>query len=598
MEPSRGMKRAVVYARVSSKEQEREGFSIPAQLKLLRAYADEHLFEVTHEFVDVETAKTTGRTGFGEMLSVLRKTRAVMLVEKTDRLYRNLKDWVTVDQLDLEIHFVKENFILSQQSRSSEKLVHGIKVLMAKNYIDNLSEETRKGLREKAEQGGFPGRPPLGYRRTVGVSGKSIIEPDPDVAPIILKIFEAYATDQYSVRDVTKLAREAGLRFRGTGSPIKSAAVHQILRNRIYTGDFDWNGQRFKGTHSPIVSYELWEKAQAILDQRSENRLRRTKRDFLFSRLVACGHCGSAMVAEIKKGKYVYYHCTGWRGKCNEPYVREELLRDKFKKVLEGLVVDDATLEWLRRELRASERDTNRYQDEAIARLEHEITRLQNRIERMYLDKLRDRRTGDVGARTRTPGQVTERFFDAKTEEWRAEQARIGRTIDEHRAAGHNYIEQGVRILEVAQEAHRSLSDRGERARASRTLLSWTLSNCHWAKGELATGFRQPFGMLAEAVAAARREDVAGLGPGDICPVWRGGRDSNAPPDSESAAIQGDFTNHATDEVRQEARCSQDEMQNDTRVSKIIAFVEELAGRSLNIAEHARLLDALDRLHR
>ena len=79
-----------------------------------------------------------------------------ILVEKTDRLYRNLKDWVTLDELDLEIHFVKENVVLSTDSRSSEKFMHGIKVLMAKNYIDNLSEETRKGMTEKAEQGIWP----------------------------------------------------------------------------------------------------------------------------------------------------------------------------------------------------------------------------------------------------------------------------------------------------------------------------------------------------------------------------------------------------------------------------------------------------------
>ena len=73
-----------------------------------------------------------------------RSSVRVLLVEKTDRLYRNLKDYVTVDELDLEIHFVKENVVVSQDSRSSEKFMHGIKVLMAKNFIDNLSEETKR----------------------------------------------------------------------------------------------------------------------------------------------------------------------------------------------------------------------------------------------------------------------------------------------------------------------------------------------------------------------------------------------------------------------------------------------------------------------
>ncbi len=106
---------AVLYARVSSKDQEKDGFSIPAQLKLLRAYASDQELRVLQEFIDVETAKQAGRSSFGQLLSFVRRNRAcrVVLVEKTDRLYRNLKDWVSVDELDLEVHFVKENVVLS-----------------------------------------------------------------------------------------------------------------------------------------------------------------------------------------------------------------------------------------------------------------------------------------------------------------------------------------------------------------------------------------------------------------------------------------------------------------------------------------------------
>ena len=102
-------KQAVIYARVSSKEQEKEGFSIPAQLKLLQEYAAAQGFSVAQEYVDVETAKQTGRAAFSEMVAYLRAHPVVrtLLVEKTDRLYRNLKDWVTVDELEVENHFSK-----------------------------------------------------------------------------------------------------------------------------------------------------------------------------------------------------------------------------------------------------------------------------------------------------------------------------------------------------------------------------------------------------------------------------------------------------------------------------------------------------------
>jgi site-specific DNA recombinase len=136
---------AVLYARVSSKEQE-QGYSIPAQQELLRAYAAERGMLIKQEFLDAETAKTTGRAGFNAMVSYLNTHSScrVLLVEKTDRLYRNWKDYITIDDLDLEIHLVKENVILTKNARSGEKFMHGIKVLMAKNYIDNLSEEVQK----------------------------------------------------------------------------------------------------------------------------------------------------------------------------------------------------------------------------------------------------------------------------------------------------------------------------------------------------------------------------------------------------------------------------------------------------------------------
>jgi hypothetical protein len=149
------MNRAVLYARVSSKDQEREGFSIPAQLDLLRSYAAGHRLQITQESVDVETAKQAGRAAFGKMVAFAKKHRGrlVILVEKTDRLYRNLRDWVTVDELDVEIHLVKEAVVLSPESRSHEKFMHGIKVLMAKSYV----EQPVRGNAERNDREGQAG---------------------------------------------------------------------------------------------------------------------------------------------------------------------------------------------------------------------------------------------------------------------------------------------------------------------------------------------------------------------------------------------------------------------------------------------------------
>ena len=272
---------------------------------------------MAQEYVDVETAKQTGRTAFGEMIAYLKTHRSarVLLVEKTDRLYRNLKDWVTVDELEVS-HFPKEGVVLSRDSRSSEKFMHGIKVLMAKNYIDNLSEEARKGMQEKAEQGIWPTKTPLGYRNITGPEGKKVIAADPAVAPIVSKLFEWYARGDLSLKEAAKKAQAQGLVHAKSGAKVPVSTVHTILRNRLYTGQFEWNGKLIQGKHEALVSIELWERVQGVLDGRFAKKAKRGRHDFAFSGLIACHACGCAVVGEIKKERYVYYHCTGYADKC------------------------------------------------------------------------------------------------------------------------------------------------------------------------------------------------------------------------------------------------------------------------------------------
>src|SRR5712692_6127244 len=247
------MKTAVLYARVSSKEQEREGFSIPAQLKLLREYASRNDFSVTQEFVDIETAKTSGRQNFGEMVRFFQRHPEcrVVLVEKTDRLYRNFRDAVTLEDLDLEIHLVKEGQIVSREAKSQAKLIHGMQLVLARNYIENLREEVKKGMREKAEQGIYPGRAPFGYRNN---RADRTIEIHPVNAPIVTKIFELYASGQYSLSKLQKAVRCS------TGKTISRAYLHTILTNPFYVGHFVWGGKLYRGTHKPL----FWEICMSV----------------------------------------------------------------------------------------------------------------------------------------------------------------------------------------------------------------------------------------------------------------------------------------------------------------------------------------------
>ena len=495
----------VLYARVSSKDQEKEGFSIPAQLRLLRDYATNRGLVIAQEFTDVETAKASGRTNFNEMLLYLKKHQAVcrtILVEKTDRLYRNIKDYATIDEFDVAVHFVKENEIISRSSRSNEQFVHGIKVLMARNYSQNLGEETVKGMTEKACAGIYPSCAPVGYRNADGPDGKRVIVSDLDAAPMITELFGRFATGRYSLRALVKEANGEGLQLRGR--KLYSSVVHQILRKRLYSGDFDWDGRTYTGSHEPLVTRECWQRVQELLDARAENRTRKVKHDFAYTGLVHCGHCGCLFVGELKKRKYVYYHCTGNRGKCEEPYTRQEILAGEFAEVLQELVIPQAILEWLGNDVLSSDQTEQAARAQAIKKLQARYEQIQARLETMYLDKL--------------DGRITQEFFDKQSAAWRSEQDGLQRKIQEVQKATPAPIDQAVDMLRLTSRASELFLQ--QTAAEQRRLLQVVVEKAAWQDGALRTTLFEPFEILRHSNQESYRKEKENGGSGRDLGIW------------------------------------------------------------------------------
>ena len=495
------LKKAVLYARVSSKEQE-EGFSIPAQLKLLKHYARENKLKVVDEFIDAETAKKAGRKKFNEMVKFLKNNPdiKVVLCEKTDRLYRNFKDYCTIDDLDLEMHLVKENEIISKDSKSHQKFIHGIKVLMAKNYIDNLSEEIRKGMNEKINQGYYPSIAPLGYYNSVDLlNGERVktIKVDDKSSSIIKRLFELYATGSFSLEDLTEYANKEGLRSR-KGNILVKCTIHKMLKNPIYYGYFRWNNTLYKGKHPPIISKELFDSVQVSFN--GHNRPKNPKKHkFAFSGLLTCGKCGCAITSEIKKGKYIYYHCTGYKGKCGNKLIREEALIEKFGEIVRKVKIDSNILVWLKEALKESHKDEKEYHDKQIENLQKQYTKYNDRLDRLYEDKL--------------DGIITKEYYEEKSKTWLREQSNIFSTIEKHKKANTNYFEQGIKILELTQKLYLAYLQKSPKEKGQ--LVNLLLSNCTLDDGNLCPTYKKPFNLLVK-------------GPSRI--LWWRRRDSNSRP--------------------------------------------------------------------
>lgn len=496
--------KAVIYVRVSSKEQEREGFSIPAQKKLLNDYALNNNLCVVKVFEESESAKTAGRSQFKAMLSFLETHPEVehILVEKTDRLYRNLKDYNLLDPVDwphLTIHLVKENEMLSRDSKSHQKLIHGIKVLMAKNYSDNLSEEVQKGMNEKARQGLWPSCAPIGY---INNRENHTIEPDPKYSPLIQRAFELASTGQFSLSKLKKMLFNEGLRSRKAKAEFSKSQMRRVLTNPIYYGDFVWKGHYHKGSHKPLISKQLFDNVQVHMGFAKRSKM--NKFNFAFTNIMTCAHCGCAITAQEKRKKsgrtYVYYHCTSGKGSCDHvTYIREEKVDGWIAEALSQIEIPESVIEWTKQALMESHKQKREYHNQQVQLLETQYKKLQSKIDKAYEDKLE--------------GNVDSDFWTAQNSRLQQEQSKIETQLTTLRQANTAYLEQGVKLMELARKA--STLFKSMTPEEKKELVNLVLSNPRIENGSLRFDFKKPFSMFTGVTNLEN---------------WRGGRDSNPRP--------------------------------------------------------------------
>jgi hypothetical protein len=291
---------------------------------------------------------------------------------------------------------------------------------------------------------------------------------------------------------------------------VNVSSLHVVLRNRIYSGEFDWKGVRYQGSYDPLVTKETWEKVQDLLDLRMESRHRKVVHDFLFSGLVRCGHCRCALVAELKKRRYVYYHCTGYKGKCDEPYTREEVLERQFVAVLKSLVIPESVLAWLDQELTFSIEQDERIRQRTVKSWQDEWDRLQARLDAMYEDKL--------------DGRITPEQFDRKAKDTRSKQQTLRAKISEHQTSGTD-LRAGFNMMRLTSIACREFER--QNARERRKLLELVVEGAVWKDGRLEVTLHEPFRTLALSNSASARKEGAEATSSAEFEKWLPGMDSN-----------------------------------------------------------------------
>lgn len=318
------------YIRVSTDEQTE--YSPDAQLKAIKKYAKEHDIILNKEFIFIDEGisgrRADKRPAFQKMIAIAKskpKVFDVILVHKFDRFARSREDSVVYKSLLKKEAGIKVVSITeSIEDDKFSVILEAMLEAMAEYYSLNLSDEVRKGMSEKASRGEYQTTPAFGYtmvdKKLVIVEGE---------AKIVRLIFEEFTSLKRNMRQLAIYLNDLGIKTH-RGNTFESRTIEYILNNPLYLGKVRWTPtERARrnynhpdtitadGEHEPIISIDIWEKAQEILKNNKETHRKRekttsVKKSWLCG-LVRCSNCNKMLVVSQQN----YLQCNGYvKGQC------------------------------------------------------------------------------------------------------------------------------------------------------------------------------------------------------------------------------------------------------------------------------------------
>jgi len=496
-------KKAVILARVSSKEQE-DGHSIDAQKHRLQEYCLRKGLQVLRVFEIVESSTRGDRKQFMEMLAFAKRYRdpVAIVADKVDRLQRSFREFPLLDDLiqsgSIELHFNSENAIIHKDSRSSDRTMWSMRVLLAQSYTDSMSENIRRSMEHKRRIGEWAGPAPLSYKNTRDEFGKSIIVADDVRAPIIARIFEEYATGAYTLSEMTTKAKDWGLRSK-KGMHLQKSVVHRMIQHQFYYGEMEIKGEMFAHRHETLIPRWLFHACQEVRLGHHKKPFKYADKEYVFRGLITCATTGRVVTADKKTRKHdngtvsewTYLRC--WKSDDPEKkmWIREEKVIAEIEHLLSRLGIRnkeflDDTIAYLK--------ETNKLKKEhhttQVAQLKKEHTEIQSK-----LDRLMD---------LRLDGEITKEDFEFKKRRLKDRQYEVSQLVLTYDKADDEFTKRMEMMLNLTYEAPRIWGC--STITQKRELLNFLFANLQLRDGSLCYTLRKPFdNFLAD----------------DDCPKWR-----------------------------------------------------------------------------
>jgi len=380
-----------LYARKSTEDDDRQVMSIAAQLFELREYARKENLEILAEFQESKSAKTPGRPIFNEMMDKIEEMEGVgILAWHPDRLARNSIDGgrviYAVDQKKIvSLNFSTFWFEPTPQGLFMLQVAFG----QSKYYSDNLSENIKRGVRQKLRRGEWLNLAPFGY---VNNSNIKNIEPHPTNARIVRIAYEEYAKGNHTFVSLGLFLADLGVVSRNQ-TPLAKVSIKRLLTNKAYLGFVRHGDEWFEGNFAPLVSSALFEDVQKVLQDKERPRKRKVKHNFPFTGLFRCEECDSMISAQWTTNrhgtKYRYYRCSKKRGRCSQTYLQEKDLAGQISARLQTISLPDRYTSWMLDQVKQWEQEEKTEYGSEVQNLSNRIKANEARMDKLvstYLD--------------------------------------------------------------------------------------------------------------------------------------------------------------------------------------------------------------------
>ena len=508
-------KKFFIYARKSTDSEDRQIRSIADQLAELRELAKKENIDVVDTLVEKQTAKKPGRPVFAEMLKRIEAGEAVgILAWHPDRLARNSVDggqiiYLVDTGVIKELKFPTFWFDPTPQGKFMLSIAFG----QSKYYIDNLSENIKRGHRQKLKNGLWPQMAPLGYLNNRETKQ---IYVDKEKSPLIKKAFEAYSTGKYTLKEIRKIINELGLKGR-RDSLLSVSNFQYLLQNPFYYGLIRYNGEYFEGKQEPIIAKKLFDEVQEVMKQKSKPQKADEMKFFLYRGFFKCGECGFTITADKKikpSGKeYTYYYCTKKNPNhiCSQNvFTREEKISSQINETIQKVSLPDDWADKMINELE-TEKETKAQSSRFFAqKIENEIKAIDEKLEKLmnaYLEnalnlaEYREAKNKLVNQKQFLKDKLT--TFEQKS---------------------NNRFELAAKFINTIKQAE--IIALQENPEQGRDFLKKIGSNFRLSGQKLFLDFKNPFKILAEAEPRLWRGE-AEIAQNPNFENWRRGRDSN-----------------------------------------------------------------------